>query len=57
MIKIINSFFSNNGESNNLKLRFSKRENNWRITKGHEIVYMGDEAHCRSYMQNMQVSS
>jgi len=51
-MSILNSFFSNPANSTTLKLRFSKKENVWRVTKGYDIMYMGEKQQCKSYMQH-----
>lgn len=56
-MSIIKSLFSKKNNPNDLKLRFSKRENNWRVTKGHAIMYLGDEEQCKNYMNNIKESN
>ena len=56
-MNIFKSFFSKNDSSEALKLRYSKSENNWRVTKAYEIIYIGDLVQCKTYIQNMKNSN
>lgn len=56
-MSIFKSLFSKKNNPNGLKLTFSKEENNWRVTKGHVIMYLGDEEQCKNYMNNIADSN
>lgn len=45
-------FFSKNNNANQLKLRFSKADDNWRVTKLFEIIYVGNKDQCKLFMEN-----
>jgi hypothetical protein len=41
---------------NKLKLKFNKQNNNWMVLREHEIVFMGAENECHTYLSNFQPS-
>ncbi len=49
------TLFSKNSKKG-LKLKFSKQNDSWIVTRNQEIVFMGGEAQCKTYITNFEES-
>lgn len=54
-MKWINSIFSKQSKDQ-LRLKFSKKNESWIVTRNQDIVFMGGESQCRNYMDNFKDS-
>lgn len=51
----IESIFSKK-EKGGLQLKFSKQNDTWMVVKNHDILFMGGEAQCKTYISNFKDS-
>lgn len=35
------------------RLKFDEKDHNWHVTKGHSILYVGEESACRKYLNTI----
>ena len=52
-MKWINSIFTKQNDQS-LKLKFSKKNDSWMVTRNNDIVFIGGESQCKNYIKNFE---